>query len=32
MGPIPLRIRFDKKYEFIMVLDGKTKHLELWVA
>ena len=30
MGAIPLRIRFDKKYGFIMVFDGKTKHLELF--
>ena len=28
-GPKPLRIRFDKIDGFIMVLDGKTKHLVL---
>ena len=28
-GPKPLRIRFDKRDGFIMVLDGKTKHLVL---
>ena len=30
MGPKPLRIRFDKIGEFIMVLNGKIKHLVLF--
>ena len=30
MGPKPLRVRFDKIDGFIMVLDGKIKHLLLF--